>query len=122
MPTDLKDRAQAQLNRFSALTVAVRARLTEVREELQRKAEHPEIHEPPAWQTVFGAAQHLEVARARWAKNRADQLAVRAGLAAVETPAEAGPQGAVLRDLMIAEARYAVEVRAAEERVAGAGA
>jgi hypothetical protein len=55
------------------------------------------------------------------AKNRADQLAVRAGLAAVETPAEAGPQGDVLRDLMIDEASYQVEVRAAEERVAIAG-
>lgn len=122
MPTDLNDRAQAQLNRFTALTVAVRSRLGKVREELQRKAENPDLHEPPAWQTVFGAAQHLEVARARLAKNRADQLAVRAGLATVETPAEAGPQGGVLRDLMIAGARYEVEIRAAEERVAVAGA
>ena len=121
MPTNLQDRAKAQLDRFTALTDAVRTRLADVREELNRKAEKPELHEPPAWQTTFGGAQHLEVARARLAKNRADQLAVRAGLAAVETPAEAGPQGDVLRDLMIDEATYQVEVRAAEERVAIAG-
>ncbi len=121
MPTNLQDRAQDQLDRFTALTDVVRARLADVREELNRKDEHPESHEPPAWQTKFGGAQHLLVARARLAKNRADQLAVRAGLAAVETPAEAGPRGDVLRDLMIDEATYQVEVRAAEERVAVAG-
>ena len=121
MATNLQDRAQTQLGRFTALTNAVQGRLADVRRELYHKVEKPELHEPPAWQTTFGAAQHLEVARARLAKNRADQLAVRAGLAAVETPAEADPQGDVLRDLMIHEATYRVEVRAAEERVAIAG-
>jgi hypothetical protein len=121
MATNLHDRAQTQLGLFTALTSAVQTRLADVRRELYHKAENPELHEPPAWQTTFGGAQHVEVARARLATNRADQLAVRAGLAAVETPAEAGPQGDVLRDLMIDEATYQVEVRAAEERVAIAG-
>ena len=121
MATNLHDRAQTQLGRFTALTSAVQTRLADVREELYHKAEKPELHEPPTWQTTFGGAQHLEVARARLTKNRADQLAVRAGLAAVETPAEAGPQGDVLRDLMIDEATYQVEVRAAEERATIAG-
>jgi hypothetical protein len=121
MPTNLRERAENQLGRFEALTTAVRTRLGEVHQELDRRDPEPDLRELAEWQAAFGAAQHLQVARARLSENRADQVATRIGLAAVETPAEAGPQRDVLRDLMIAEATYHLEVRAAEERVAIAG-
>jgi hypothetical protein len=120
MPIDLRARAQTQLQHFEALASSLRDRLAAVHADLERTHDGPASVAQADWHTAFGGAQHLQIARTELATNRAEQLVIREGLAAVTTPAEAGPQGDALRELLIAEGMLGVEVRAGEERVAGA--
>jgi hypothetical protein len=117
MATNLHDRAIAQQALFDATRDTVRARLSAVRMESTRRHPDPTTVAIDDWSTALGADQHLQVARQALAANAAAQVAARAGLAGVTTPAEAGPQGAVLGDLLVGEARLRVEERSAAERV-----
>jgi hypothetical protein len=120
MPIDLRARAQTQLQHFETLTTTIRDRLAHAHDDLERAHDDPASVAQSDWHVVFGGAQHLQIARTKLAANRAAQLALRKSLASVATPAEAGPQGAALRELLIAEGMVGIEVRAGEERVAGA--
>ena len=121
MPTNLHDRATTQLANHIHVADDLRQRLHDARNELQRRHDAPDTVAVEDWHTQFGAAQHLAVAREARSANRADQVATRAALAGVATPAEAGPGGSTLRDQMIDGARLGVEVRHAEERVDATG-
>jgi hypothetical protein len=117
MATNLHDRANAQQALFDATRDAAQARLSDVRTESTRRHPNPTTVAIDDWSTALGADQHLQVAREALAANAAAQVVARAGLAGVTTPAEAGPQGAVLGDLLVTEARLRVEARTAAERV-----
>lgn len=118
MSINVHDRAKDQQTRFEQLAAEVRAQLAAARTERDRRHADPASVPQEDWGSAMGAAQHLQVARAALIANQALQSEARVDLAGVETPAQAGAQGATLADLLLAEATLQVSERDAIERVA----
>ena len=118
MAINLHDRATAQRPRYSDLADAMRQQLGAVRARRDRQHPNPGAVAPGLWPTQFGGVQHQRVAREALAANEAAIARARAGLGAVDTPAEAGAGGTVLADLLLLRGGLLVSARYAAERVA----
>jgi hypothetical protein len=120
MPTDLHDRATTQATALEQAAGAVTDALALARAEQHRRHPDPTTVARADWRTQFGAAQHVDVARAELAVVRAEQDRVRASLAAVATAADAETFEDELRALLVEDAALRVELRGADERLAAA--
>ncbi|GAA3650888.1 hypothetical protein GCM10022237_08300 [Nocardioides ginsengisoli] len=118
MATNLHDRAVTQRTKYGDLADAIRQQLGDVRARRDLQHPDPDSVAPSDWPSRLGSVQHLRVARQALAANDTAIAQARAGLGAVDTPAEAGAGGSALADLLVIRGGLVVSERYAAERVA----
>ena len=120
MAVDLHARATTQRDALAVVVTEIADSLAAARVDLTMRVADPEAVATADLATNVGAAQHVDVARARLGAAKATEDAIRVGLAAITNPADAQTFEDDLRDNLIEQANLRVEVRAATERKAGA--
>ncbi|MBK5224418.1 MAG: hypothetical protein JJE52_16405, partial [Acidimicrobiia bacterium] len=118
MTTDLHARAADQEALHRAAAADITQALAAARDELARRHTTPGSVARSDWGTALGAVEHRELAVAALDEVRAQQVAVRAAIAAIANPADADTHETQLRTLMVDEADLRVQLRHAKERVA----
>lgn len=119
MAVDLSNRAVTQLASLRTRVDAAGAELAAARDDRDRRHADPASVDRDDWAADLGAVQHVATARAALSAVRDEQERVRAALAAVDNPADAATHEAALRAALVEDAQLRVELRSAEERLAG---
>lgn len=122
MADDLSDRADAQLVLLRARVDRAGAALEGARTDLDRRHPDPGSVAQDQWAAQLGAAQHVATVRAALSDLRNEQDRIRAALRDVQNPADTATFQTALRDALVDDASLRVELRLAEERVAGGDA
>jgi hypothetical protein len=116
MAVDLHARATAQRDELALVLTEISDGLAAARDDLTRRHGNPDSIATADLATELGAAQHVDVARARLAAAQSTEDGIRIALSNITNPADAATFEDDLRDNLFEQAELRVELRAASER------
>ena len=122
MAVDLHARATTQRDELALVVTEISDALAAARSDLSLRHSDPDAVATADLATALGAAQHVDVVRARLGAAKSDENAIRLALSRITNPADAQTFEDDLRDNLIEQAELRVELRAASERKAAAEA
>ncbi|MDH3299295.1 MAG: hypothetical protein OES24_02200 [Acidimicrobiia bacterium] len=122
MAVDLHARATTQRDALALVVTDISDALAAARADLTRRHADPTSVATADLATQLGAAQHVDVVRARLGAAKTTEAGIRAALARITNPADAQTFEDDLRDNLIEQSTLRVELRSAVERKEGADA
>lgn len=120
MAIDLHARATTQRDELALVVTEISNALVAARNDLSLRHSDPDSVATADLANALGAAQHVDVVRARLGAAKSDENGIRLELSRITNPADAQTFEDDLRDNLIEQAELRVELRAANERKAAA--